>query len=821
MGMCGQTRAKYRLYGDFLILCSVILTLLLCPSTSSWAQNFSKPIERQLDTEYLAPKSGFLVANARTDDCLKNGKPNQRLQVIIDGTVVATEESSGPQQAVSITYPVPKNSAYRITTSCLSAYATAFFIESERRADLFTTSEKLPFNSPLNFPQNGIVIATTATGRCQSDSPPEASQRLSYRNVTMDEKQFLEERDVGESHTLSITAPLLASTSSVIEVECADDSIQKNFSFFPFSGSTGTIKPGIPLQVGREFTPPTDGLLVLSARSGACISNNQILQRVSIIVGGATIADEQSYGVNRSLSVTSPVQKGARVIPEAACPLAEASALFYPIDVLAPVIIPECLDKRDNDSDGLIDSSDPGCRSITTSMERDGTTECQDGMDNDSDGSIDYPSEFSCSSPQDNDENDIASQCQDGIDNDNDGTLDETDKGCATNQDNQENDELIECNDGIDNDKDGAIDLLDAGCDSIQDRSEFNEVSKVRIYPECIQSNGDATFTAYITYENTVASPVQFDTNLPSSVLQYTHPDTLLPGIHRGAIRVVFSGDNMVLKITAKGSGTNTLGMMNVELSSSLKKCASVLPSAECIDSSNGELLGTFGYSNQNSFDIELPVGSNNLLLGVNSGALPITRFKPGRNVAAFSAPFKERAFWVVQGLPVELSSQSPTCAGGCIGTSTITIRSEVNSAAIQLAQVTIEATQFMKSQVRNLTSRSKKQILKADIRRASTRAQSFLKEANSLMVQIPTIIKSCPNAAEVCTKVSHYEVVQQMKRLLLQQEAATKRFISRTLFALNQKDVRRNPLVIKAARIAKEGIASLLTMPLDVSTCG
>jgi hypothetical protein len=816
MGKYLFSRGKYQSSKVLLTLGFTILGILTLPITCAWGQNFSAPIERQTATEYLATKSGILIANARTGECIKAGKANQKLQIVIDGKVVATEEGSGPQQSLSITHPIPKNSRYRVTISCPSAYATAFFIESEKRPELFETSEKLPFNSSFLFPQHGIVIATATTTRCQFDTQSDASQRLSFRSAKMSEAQFIEERDSGESHTLSIAAPLLGNTQSVIELECDQDSIQKDSSFFPFSGSTGIIKAAEQAPIGSEFVPSSDGFLVLSARSGTCLSNNQILQRVSIIVDGETIADEQSYGVNRSLSVTVPVQRGSRVRPESACPLAEGSALFYPVDVLAPVTIPECLDKKDNDADGLIDSSDPGCRSLVTSSEKDGTSECQDGADNDADGSTDYPSEFGCASLQDNDESDSTSQCQDGIDNDGDGAVDGNDKGCASTQDNQENDEPIECNDRIDNDNDGLLDLLDPGCDSLQDRSEFNEESKVRLYNECIQDNRDNTYTAYLTYENRTPSALQYVAILPSTVLDTTYPETLLPGLHRGTLKVVFSGQNVALTIIPSG-----LAETKLSITTSNKKCLPIIPSAECIDSGSDGLQGTFGYHNPNPFEITLPNGSNNLVLGAATSTLPTTRFKPGRNAAAFSIPFKEKVLWLLQGLPVELSPQSPTCPGGCVGTSTIAIRSEVNTAAISLAEITVEATKFMRSQVKNLSSLSKKRLLKSDIRRATSRAQLFLKEANSLMVQIPTVIKSCPNAAAVCTKVSHFEVVEKIRRLLLQQESATKRFISRTFFALNRKDSRRHPLVIKATKTAKEGIISLMSIPLDTSTCG
>ena len=65
--------------------------------------------------------------------------------------------------------------------------------------------------------------------------------------------------------------------------------------------------------------------------------------------------------------------------------------------------------------------------------------ECSDGVDNDGDGATDWPADFSCSSPNDDDESDPLSQCQDGLDNDSDGQTDwPNDTGCYSAQDNNE-----------------------------------------------------------------------------------------------------------------------------------------------------------------------------------------------------------------------------------------------------------------------------------------------------------------------------------------------------------------------------------------------
>src|SRR3989339_649451 len=70
--------------------------------------------------------------------------------------------------------------------------------------------------------------------------------------------------------------------------------------------------------------------------------------------------------------------------------------------------------------------------------------QCNDGIDNDQDGATDYPADFSCTDPNDNDETNPKAQCQDGIDNDQDGTVDfPTDVGCTSAQDNDESNPLL------------------------------------------------------------------------------------------------------------------------------------------------------------------------------------------------------------------------------------------------------------------------------------------------------------------------------------------------------------------------------------------
>ncbi|MDO8530343.1 MAG: hypothetical protein Q7S10_02995 [bacterium] len=87
------------------------------------------------------------------------------------------------------------------------------------------------------------------------------------------------------------------------------------------------------------------------------------------------------------------------------------------------------------------------------------TYQCSDGMDNDNDGATDYPNDFSCSSPTDNDETNPKAQCQDGMDNDNDNLTDyPQDPGCTSKQDNDEFNGAVTCSTKSQCGTDGYID---------------------------------------------------------------------------------------------------------------------------------------------------------------------------------------------------------------------------------------------------------------------------------------------------------------------------------------------------------------------------
>ncbi|MFH0797780.1 MAG: hypothetical protein V1906_00025 [Candidatus Woesearchaeota archaeon] len=171
---------------------------------------------------------------------------------------------------------------------------------------------------------------------------------------------------------------------------------------------------------------------------------------------------------------------------------------FYPLkpfDYFMPFHLPECSDLKDNDGDGKVDMLDPGCSSPSDDDETNTVhvPQCSDKRDNDGDGLVDML-DPGCSSPSDDDETNIVHvpQCSDKRDNDGDGLIDMRDPGCSSPLDDDETNtvHVPQCSDKRDNDGDNKIDMLDPGCSNPLDNDESDDPD----VPECsddVDNDGD------------------------------------------------------------------------------------------------------------------------------------------------------------------------------------------------------------------------------------------------------------------------------------------------------------------------------------------
>ena len=94
------------------------------------------------------------------------------------------------------------------------------------------------------------------------------------------------------------------------------------------------------------------------------------------------------------------------------------AGLFLPVSTFADsvgvsveVVIFECNDGLDNDTDGFTDyPDDPDCESASDNSEEAVIYACNDSLDNDGDGLVDYPNDPGCDSLSDNSEVNLPTQ---------------------------------------------------------------------------------------------------------------------------------------------------------------------------------------------------------------------------------------------------------------------------------------------------------------------------------------------------------------------------------------------------------------------------
>ena len=213
------------------------------------------------------------------------------------------------------------------------------------------------------------------------------------------------------------------------------------FSNVPWAGP-GTVNAEINARgLNIPLVPQRDSI----RRDGAT------MQKICEIFGYGTVASSSCVlpGDGRC-NYTSPGDNVHQIWNGSAFVTVGASGGQWLTSLTCSNPLSACNDGIDNDNDGQVDLADSGCESANdtseiqhdtncdspTDTERD--FECSDGIDNDNDGFTDWPNDFSCSSPTDDDEENPKADCQDGIDNDNDGRIDGNDPGCSNSQDDDE-----------------------------------------------------------------------------------------------------------------------------------------------------------------------------------------------------------------------------------------------------------------------------------------------------------------------------------------------------------------------------------------------
>jgi hypothetical protein len=499
----------------------------------------------------------------------------------------------------------------------------------------------------------------------------------------------------------------------------------------------------------------------------------------------------------------------------------------------------QCQDGIDNDGDGLIDTADPGCTNNQGNNEGGGTSQCQDGLDNDADGAVDFPADFSCTSKEDNDERNLKAQCQDSIDNDSDGAVDSNDFSCASRQDNDESDPKAECQDTLDNDSDGLIDLNDPGCGNSQDNKESDETSALTIGVECITQNTDGSSTAYFSYNNTTARDLEatVGSTTGTSVNEFSpgprglgQPSRFKPGLSKGTVPASFTGSELTWSVRVTGNAK----VIAKASTATTPNCGAVQPTADCRGFDSGKLRIKMGYRNPNPFTIVLPVGALNeftpgridrgqpyeFFSGLNTGVL---------NVDLDSA--EDQTVWRLNGEASAIASKVPVCQGECVDTATGAITGELDRIAVDLADTVRDGANLLAASPlvkgdsplakgRRKTSKGTAAEDRADIQRSRKLATEYEVRSRALLLEVPAVIRNCPEAPAFCQTVDRGPTINALKELYAEARNSTKRIVSRAYFRQSGRTNRNDPIIKRALRLEEQGLAQLAKIPRFATEC-
>jgi hypothetical protein len=228
------------------------------------------------------------------------------------------------------------------------------------------------------------------------------------------------------------------------------------------------------------------------------------------------------------------------------------------------------------------------------------------------------------------------------------------------------------------------------------------------------------------------------------------------------------------------------------------------------------------GYTNPNAFEQVYEVGPNNLMTpGIASRGQP-SRFFLGANKSVFElalANESETLTWSINGSNVLISPQLPTCDGECTDTPTGAVTGELDRIARDLSDVMNRAAQVLASARANLT-RQQIQRNKKDAQRAQRKAEEYEKLANSLTIQFPAVVKTCPSAPPLCVSVDRGPTLDALRGLYANQRNSVMRTIARSYWRNINRTKRNDKLVVQAKALEQAGLVEITKLPRVAVEC-
>lgn len=186
---------------------------------------------------------------------------------------------------------------------------------------------------------------------------------------------------------------------------------------------------------------------------------------------------------------------------------------------------------------------------------------------------------------------------------------------------------------------------------------------------ECVDNNGDGTYTAHFGYNNPNSVAIIVNANDNSDNRFHPSPQvrnqvtSFQPGRHRFQFEEVFNGNNLVwiLNNRTATASRNAPACPQPTPTVALKAISPVL---ECVDeNSDGTFTAHFGYYNRNNFPVDIVPGSDNYFHPQPRQRNQPTTFRPGRSYKDYTEVFNgNNLVWTLNKRTATASRNSKRC---------------------------------------------------------------------------------------------------------------------------------------------------------------
>ena len=94
------------------------------------------------------------------------------------------------------------------------------------------------------------------------------------------------------------------------------------------------------------------------------------------------------------------------------------------------------------------------------------------------------------------------------------------------------------------------------------------------------------------------------------------------------------------------------------------------------------------------------------------------------------------------------------------------------------------------------------------------------LLRARELLLEVPAVIRNCPEAPAFCQTVDRGPTINALKELYAEARNSTKRIVSRAYFRESGRTNRNDPIIKRALRLEEQGLAQLAKIPRFATEC-